>query len=134
MQLAKQYIPNDYEPNVYALWGTSEALEPTGVGKPYSIIMPPPNANGNLHIGHALDMNLKDILIRYHRMKGDDAVFIPGADHAGFETWVVYERELTKQGKSRGGFWCDPMFFEFWVFFEEKSRHIEGPFRAVGGF
>ncbi|WP_232736234.1 class I tRNA ligase family protein [Candidatus Minimicrobia vallesae] len=60
MQLAKQYIPNDYEPNIYALWETSEALEPTGVGKPYSIIMPPPNANGNLHIGHALDMNLKD--------------------------------------------------------------------------
>ncbi|TWP15423.1 valine--tRNA ligase, partial [TM7 phylum sp. oral taxon 352] len=81
------------------LWETSGALEPTGVGKPYSIIMPPPNANGNLHIGHALDMNLKDILIRYHRMKGDDAAFIPGADHAGFETWVVYERELTKQGK-----------------------------------
>ena len=64
MQLAKQYTPNDYEPDVYAMWETSGALEPTGVGKPYSIIMPPPNANGNLHIGHALDMNLKDILIR----------------------------------------------------------------------
>ena len=48
MQLAKQYIPNDYEPNIYALWETSGALEPTGVGKPYSIVMPPPNANGNL--------------------------------------------------------------------------------------
>lgn len=132
MQLAKQYIPNDYEPNIYALWETSEALEPTGVGKPYSIIMPPPNANGNLHIGHALDMNLKDILIRYHRMKGDDAVFIPGADHAGFETWVVYERELTKQGKSRFDFSRDQLYSQVWNFVQEKRGNMELQLRALG--
>ena len=132
MQLAKQYIPNDYEPNIYALWETSEALEPTGVGKPYSIIMPPPNANGNLHIGHALDMNLKDILIRYHRMKGDDAVFIPGADHAGFETWVVYERELTNQGKSRFDFSRDQLYSQVWNFVQEKRGNMELQLRALG--
>ena len=132
MQLAKQYIPNDYEPNIYALWETSGALEPTGVGKPYSIIMPPPNANGNLHIGHALDMNLKDILIRYHRMKGDDAVFIPGADHAGFETWVVYERELTKQGKSRFDFSRDQLYSQVWNFVQEKRGNMELQLRALG--
>ena len=132
MQLAKQYIPNDYEPNIYALWETSSALEPTGVGKPYSIIMPPPNANGNLHIGHALDMNLKDILIRYHRMKGDDAVFIPGADHAGFETWVVYERELTKQGKSRFDFSRDQLYSQVWNFVQEKRGNMELQLRALG--
>ena len=132
MQLAKQYIPNDYEPNIYALWETSNALEPTGVGKPYSIIMPPPNANGNLHIGHALDMNLKDILIRYHRMKGDDAVFIPGADHAGFETWVVYERELTKQGKSRFDFSRDQLYSQVWNFVQEKRGNMELQLRALG--
>ena len=132
MQLAKQYIPNDYEPNIYALWETSGALEPTGVGKPYSIIMPPPNANGNLHIGHALDMNLKDILIRYHRMKGDDAVFIPGADHAGFETWVVYERELTKQGKSRFDFSRDKLYSQVWNFVQEKRGNMELQLRALG--
>ena len=132
MQLAKQYIPNDYEPNIYALWETSEALEPTGLGKPYSIIMPPPNANGNLHIGHALDMNLKDILIRYHRMKGDDAVFIPGADHAGFETWVVYERELTKQGKSRFDFSRDQLYSQVWNFVQEKRGNMELQLRALG--
>ena len=132
MQLAKQYIPNDYEPNIYALWETSDALEPTGVGKPYSIIMPPPNANGNLHIGHALDMNLKDILIRYHRMKGDDAVFIPGADHAGFETWVVYERELTKQGKSRFDFSRDQLYSQVWNFVQEKRGNMELQLRALG--
>ncbi len=132
MQLAKQYIPNDYEPNIYALWETSGSLEPTGVGKPYSIIMPPPNANGNLHIGHALDMNLKDILIRYHRMKGDDAVFIPGADHAGFETWVVYERELTKQGKSRFDFSRDQLYSQVWNFVQEKRGNMELQLRALG--
>ena len=132
MQLAKQYMPNDYEPNIYALWETSGALEPTGVGKPYSIIMPPPNANGNLHIGHALDMNLKDILIRYHRMKGDDAVFIPGADHAGFETWVVYERELTKQGKSRFDFSRDQLYSQVWNFVQEKRGNMELQLRALG--
>ena len=132
MQLAKQYIPNDYEPNIYALWETSGALEPTGVGKPYSIIMPPPNANGNLHIGHALDMNLKDVLIRYHRMKGDDAVFIPGADHAGFETWVVYERELTKQGKSRFDFSRDQLYSQVWNFVQEKRGNMELQLRALG--
>ena len=132
MQLAKQYIPNDYEPNIYALWETSSALEPTWVGKPYSIIMPPPNANGNLHIGHALDMNLKDILIRYHRMKGDDAVFIPGADHAGFETWVVYERELTKQGKSRFDFSRDQLYSQVWNFVQEKRGNMELQLRALG--
>ena len=132
MQLAKQYIPNDYEPNIYALWETSGALEPTGVGKPYSIIMPPPNANGNLHIGHALDMNLKDILIRYHRMKGDDAVFIPGADHAGFETWVVYERELTKQGRSRFDFSRDQLYSQVWNFVQEKRGNMELQLRALG--
>ena len=132
MQLAKQYIPNDYEPNIYALWETSGALEPTGVGKPYSIIMPPPNANGNLHIGHALDMNLKDILIRYHRMKGDDAVFIPGADHAGFETWVVYERELMKQGKSRFDFSRDQLYSQVWNFVQEKRGNMELQLRALG--
>ena len=132
MQLAKQYIPNDYEPNIYALWETSGALEPTGIGKPYSIVMPPPNANGNLHIGHALDMNLKDILIRYHRMKGDDAVFIPGADHAGFETWVVYERELTKQGKSRFDFSRDQLYSQVWNFVQEKRGNMELQLRALG--
>ena len=132
MQLAKQYIPNDYAPNIYALWETSGALDPTGVGKPYSIIMPPPNANGNLHIGHALDMNLKDILIRYHRMKGDDAVFIPGADHAGFETWVVYERELTKQGKSRFDFSRDQLYSQVWNFVQEKRGNMELQLRALG--
>ena len=132
MQLAKQYIPNDYEPDIYALWETSNSFAPTGEGKPYSIVMPPPNANGNLHIGHALDMNLKDILIRYHRLKGDDAVFIPGADHAGFETWVVYEKELAKQGKSRFDFSREQLYNQVWNFVQEKRGNMELQLRALG--
>ena len=132
MQLAKQYIPNDYEPDIYALWETSNSFAPTGEGKPYSIVMPPPNANGNLHIGHALDMNLKDILIRYHRLKGDDAVFIPGADHAGFETWVVYEKELAKQGKSRFDFSREQLYSQVWNFAQEKRGNMELQLRALG--
>ena len=130
MQLAKQYIPNDYEPDIYALWETSNSFAPTGEGKPYSIVMPPPNANGNLHIGHALDMNLKDILIRYHRLK--DAVFIPGADHAGFETWVVYEKELAKQGKSRFDFSREQLYNQVWNFVQEKRGNMELQLRALG--
>lgn len=132
MQLAKQYTPNDYEPNIYALWETSGAFRPTGTGKPYSVIMPPPNANGNLHIGHALDMDLKDIMVRYHRMKGDDAIFIPGADHAGFETWVVYEKELAKQGKSRFDFSRDQLYSQVWDFVSEKRGNMELQLRALG--
>lgn len=132
MQLAKQYTPNEYEPTIYALWETSGGFEPTGEGAPYSIVMPPPNANGNLHIGHALDMNLKDIMIRYHRMKGDDAVFIPGADHAGFETWVVYEKELEKQGKSRFDFSREQLYSQVWDFVQEKRGNMELQLRALG--
>lgn len=132
MRLAAQYTPNDYEPDIYALWETTGSFGPTGVGTPYAVIMPPPNANGNLHIGHALDMNLKDILVRYHRMKGDDAVFIPGADHAGFETWVVYEKELVKQGKSRFDFSRDQLYDQVWYFVDKKRGDMELQLRALG--
>ena len=132
MKLAKQYTPNEFEPNIYALWETSGSFAPTGQGNPYSIVMPPPNANGNLHIGHALDMNLKDILVRHRRMMGDDAIFIPGADHAGFETWVVYEKELAQQGKSRFDFSRDQLYGQVWQFVAEKRGNMELQLRALG--
>lgn len=132
MNLAKAYDPNQYEPNIYAIWETSGAFEPKGVGEPYGIVMPPPNANGNLHIGHALDMNLKDILARYHRMKGYDVAFIPGADHAGFETWVVYERELAKKGQSRFDFSREQLYSQVWNFVEQQRGNMELQLRALG--
>lgn len=132
MKLSKTYEPGQYEPNIYALWEASGAFEPTGVGEPYSIVMPPPNANGDLHTGHGLDMNLKDILIRYHRMKGRDTLYIPGADHAGFETWVVFERELTKHGKNRFDFSREELYKQVWDFVAEKRGGMELQLRALG--
>lgn len=132
MNLAKAYDPNQYEPNVYALWETSGAFKPKGEGKPFSTVMPPPNANGNLHIGHALDMGLKDITVRYKRMTGHDAIFIPGADHAGFETWVVYERELQKEGKSRFDFAREELYSQVWDFVEKQRGTMELQLRALG--
>lgn len=132
MKLSKAYEPSEYEPNIYALWEASGAFQPKGAGEPYSIVMPPPNANGDLHTGHGLDMNLKDILARYHRMKGRDTIYIPGADHAGFETWVVYEKELAKQGKSRFDFSREELYKNVWDFVENKRGNMELQLRALG--
>lgn len=134
MKLAKTYEPSQYEEQMYALWETSGAFAPgkSRTGKHYSIVMPPPNANGNLHIGHALTVGLEDVLIRYHRMKGDTTVFIPGADHAGFETWVVYERQLEKEGKSRFDFSREALYSQVWDFVAKHRGNMELQLRQLG--
>lgn len=132
MNLPKAYTPNQYEPNVYALWEASGAFQPSGVGEPYSIVMPPPNANGNLHIGHALMAAVEDVIVRYHRMKGRDTVYIPGADHAGFETWVVYERELQKKEQSRFEFSREQLYTQVWNFVDKQRGNMELQLRALG--
>ncbi len=132
VNLAKAYEPNEFEPNIYALWEKSGAFNPRGVGEPFSTVMPPPNANGNLHIGHALDMNLKDILVRYKRMNGFDTIYIPGADHAGFETWVVYEKELQKKNQSRFNFTREQLYSQVWNFVDQQRGNMELQLRALG--
>lgn len=132
MKLPKVYEPGVYEPNTYAMWEKANAFAPTGKGDPYCIVMPPPNANGNLHIGHALSFDLEDMLVRYHRMKGRDAVLIPGADHAGFETWVVYEKELQKQGKSRFDFSREGLYNQVWDYVAARRGDMELQLRALG--
>ncbi len=132
MSLAKTYTPNEYEPSIYALWEESGVFKPKGQGEPYSIVMPPPNANGNLHIGHALGSAIQDILVRYHRMQGHDAVYIPGADHAGFETWVVYERELEKHGKTRFDVSREELYSQVWDFVAKRRGDMELQLRAIG--
>lgn len=132
MNLAKSYDPNQFEPTIYAMWETANAFAPTGKGEPYSIVMPPPNANGNLHLGHGLMGALEDVLVRYHRMKGKDAIFIPGADHAGFETWVVYEKALEKEGKSRFDFSREQLYSQVWNFVEKQRGNMELQLRALG--
>ena len=132
MALAKAYTPGDYESTIYKLWETSGAFKPSGKGEPYSIVMPPPNANGNLHTGHALMANLEDILVRYYRMQGRDTLYLPGADHAGFETWVVYERELQKQGKSRTDYNRTELYAQVWDFVARQRGTMEKQLRALG--
>jgi valyl-tRNA synthetase len=132
VKLAKTYEPNEYEPNVYALWERSGAFNPSGIGETFSTVMPPPNANGNLHIGHALDMSLKDIVVRYKRMTGCDTIYIPGADHAGFETWVVYEKHLQKEGKSRFDFSREQLYSQVWDFVDQQRGNMELQVRALG--
>lgn len=132
MKLAKSYTPSEFESTIYQMWESSGAFKPSGEGEPYSIIMPPPNANGNLHMGHALMANLEDILIRYYRMQGRDTLYLPGADHAGFETWVVYERELQKQGKTRTDFSRDELYKQVWDFVDAQRGNMEQQLRALG--
>lgn len=132
MKLAKAYNPQEFENDIYQLWEQSGAFKPSGKGEPYSIVMPPPNANGNLHIGHALMANLEDVLVRYHRMQGKDALYLPGADHAGFETWVVFERQLQAQGKSRVDFERTGLYQQVWDFVAGQRGNMETQLRALG--
>ena len=132
MNLPKTYQPGEYEANIYALWESSGAFRPTGKGEPFSIVMPPPNANGNLHIGHALTTAIEDILTRYSRMKGCDTVWIPGADHAGFETWTVFEKALSKEGKSRFDYSRAELYQMTWDFVSANRGNMELQLRALG--
>ena len=132
MKLSKTYEPAKFEPSIYALWESSGAFMPSGKGDPYSIVMPPPNANGNLHVGHAYMIPIEDILTRYYRMKGRDTIWIPGSDHAGFETWVVFERYLNSQGKSRFDYSREQLYQMTWDFVEKNRGNMELQIRALG--
>jgi valyl-tRNA synthetase len=133
MELPKVYEPGRYEADIYALWEKSNAFAPrAGAGDSFSVVVPPPNANGNLHLGHGLTMAVQDIATRYHRMKGDRTLLLPGADHAGFETQVVYEKELAKQGKSRFDFTREELYTQIWDFVAENRTKFEQQFRRLG--
>ncbi len=134
MKLGKVYEPAKYEADIYALWEAAEAFQPKDRGSKnyYSIVVPPPNANGDLHIGHGLNHALMDIAARYHRMKGEATLFLPGADHAGFETQVVYEKELAKQGKSRFDFSREELYKQIWDFVAQNKDNYESQFRKLG--
>ncbi|HVT87970.1 MAG TPA: valine--tRNA ligase, partial [Tepidisphaeraceae bacterium] len=102
--LPKTYDPAVIEPQAYDVWIKERAFhaDPTAPGKPYSIVIPPPNVTGALHLGHAINNTLQDILTRVHRMMGDNTVWIPGIDHAGIATQAVVERTIKEQeGKDR---------------------------------
>ena len=95
-KLDKTYSPDEFEATIYQQWQSAGAFAPKGQGTPYTIMMPPPNVTGKLHMGHALNMTLQDIMIRYKRMKGFDVFWQAGTDHAGIATQAVVERELAR--------------------------------------
>jgi len=133
MQLSKVYEPQQYEQDIYDLWEKSGAFEPVGRGKGnFSIVLPPPNANAGLHIGHSLMFAIQDGLVRYHRMKGERTLWAPGADHAGFETQVVYEKKLAKEGKSRFDYSREEVFDQIYDFVGQNRENFETMFRMLG--
>lgn len=134
MNLPKTYEPNQYESDIYALWEKSGAFKPLNRGNDdaYSIVIPPPNANGDLHIGHGLTLGVEDALIRYNRMLGKSTLFLPGADHAGFETQSVYEKQLAKEGKSRFDFSREELYSRVYEFVAQNKDNYESQFRRLG--
>jgi valyl-tRNA synthetase len=134
MKLAKTYDPKEYEDDIYALWEKTEAFKPKARGskETYSIVIPPPNANGDLHLGHGLTLALEDIAIRYHRMLGKKTLFLPGADHAGFETQVVYEKRLALEGKSRFDYKREELHEQIYGFVSNTKDNYESQFRRTG--
>ncbi len=134
MNLPKTYEPKEYESDIYALWEKSGAFAPKNRGndEPFSIVIPPPNANGDLHIGHGLTLGVEDILIRYNRMLGKPTLFLPGADHAGFETQSVYEKQLAKEGKSRFDFTREELYSRVYDFVAQNKDNYEAQFRRLG--
>ena len=100
--------------------------------KPFIIVLPPPNASGKMHTGNVLMIAIEDLLIRWHRMKGDPTLWVPGADHAGTETQITFEKQLSKQGKSRFNFNRDELYQEIWQFVENNKGLIVAQIRQMG--
>ncbi len=139
MQLEGPYDPKQVEDRIYKLWEDSGFFNPDNLPntkhlkpKPFTIIMPPANANGNLHAGHALVMTIEDIMTRYKRMQGFKALWLPGMDHAGFETQVVYEKKLEKEGRSRFKMEPQELYQEILQFTLDNKKNIEGQIKKMG--
>ncbi len=139
-KFAKPYNPAETEPRVYKQWEESGYFNPDNLpaeltadnGKPHTIVMPPPNANGSLHAGHAVFVAIEDLITRFRRMQGYKALWLPGADHAGFETQVVYEKKLEKEGRSRFGMDPDDLRKEIMDFTLHNKSFMEGQLRELG--
>ena len=158
MKFTSSYEPGEYEADIYAAWEAAGIFKPRISTIPidnnsdghddrmenrqnghtdthpntFSLVIPPPNANGNLHIGHGLTIALEDSLARFHRLRGDSTWYIPGADHAGFETWVVYEKELEKHGHTRFEYSRDYLYDQVYDFVQSQRGNMELQLRALG--
>jgi len=130
------YNPQNVEEKIYRLWEKSGYFNPDKLPgkrkKSFTIIMPPPNANGSLHVGHAVFVTLQDIMTRYKRMKGYKTLWLPGADHAGFETQVVYDKKLEKEGRSRFKIPPQQLYDEILSFTLANKKIMENQVRRLG--
>ncbi len=135
------YNPKKTEERVYKTWENSGFFNPDvciekGLinenAPKFTIVMPPPNANGSLHAGHALFITLEDIMTRFKRMQGFKTLWFPGADHAGFETQVVYEKKLEKEGRSRFGMDPNDLYKEILDFTLLNKKNMEAQVRSLG--
>ncbi|MDR2864691.1 MAG: valine--tRNA ligase [Spirochaetaceae bacterium] len=133
IELEKAYNPKNFEDKIYALWMESGAFKPkAGDSVPYTIVIPPPNVTGILHMGHALNITLQDIEMRFHRMRGERALWVPGTDHAGIATQNVVERKLKARGLSRRELGREKFIEETWKVKDEHHRIISNQIKKIG--
>ena len=132
--LEKHYKPGLLEEKFYKRWEESGgfAADPGSSKKPYTIMMPPPNVTGSLHMGHGLTFSLQDILIRYHRKTGRDTLWQPGTDHAGIATQMVVERQLAEDGVSRQNLGRSKFLEKVWDWKNESGGTITEQLRSLG--
>ncbi len=134
-ELEKVYNPAEYEDKIYKKWedGGYFKAEPNKEKEPFCIVIPPPNVTGQLHMGHALDNTLQDILIRYKRMKGFEALWLPGTDHAGIATQIKVEETLRKEeGKTRYDLGRDEFLKRVWEWKEQYGGRIVQQLKKLG--
>ena len=134
-ELPKQYDPKQVESSIYEMWMENDCFKasPDPDKKPYSIVMPPPNVTGQLHMGHALDATLQDILTRYKRMQGYSALWLPGTDHAGIATQIKVEEDLrVNEGKTRYDLGREKFLERVWVWKEKYGSRIVQQQKKLG--
>ena len=133
IELEKAYNPKAFEDKIYQQWVEDGNFKPaTGAGKPFVIVMPPPNVTGILHMGHALNNSLQDILIRYYRMTGRPTLWVPGTDHAGIATQNVVERQLKKEGLRRQDIGREKFLEKTWELKEKHHDVIVSQLKKIG--
>src|SRR5512137_2935951 len=132
--LAKGYEPEEVEARWLSYWKDSGAgtADPNADGEPFSIVIPPPNVTGALHMGHALNITIQDILCRYWRMRGRDVLWQPGTDHAGIATQMLVERLLADQGTERRDLGRQKFVEHVWQWKAESGGTITQQLRRLG--
>lgn len=130
--MEKTYNPHSIEQNWYETWEKNDNFSPKGGEESFSIMIPPPNVTGSLHMGHGFNNTVMDTLTRYHRMKGHNTLWQPGTDHAGIATQMVVERQLNADGKTRHDLGRDKFIDRIWDWKEESGGNITRQLRRLG--